>query len=359
MAHCMTDSITPPADLLDRGLVLVTGAGGFLGVNLVWALREQGLRVRALVRRAPPADVWNGLTDVELVRGDVRDAATMARVMTGVTHVIHSASLTEMTPRPRRRAFEVNVEGTRIVCAAAIRAGVRRLIYTSSLGTVSPGTAANPATEQTPFHNGLIRSVYHESKRRAERVVHAARELETITFCPAYIIGPRDYRLTTNQLLIYLALRPWLVMPPGGIPLIDVRETALAHVRALWMGIPGQRYILAGPYVSFPELGEIVQRVLGMTPRRHCLPRWTYGPGALLLALASGVLPRVPQYLSLSNFQFGFVPFHVSGALADRTFQLTHGPAIRSVWDTLRWFQDAGMAPCLTRPLIQTPLPSG
>src|SRR5438045_2680349 len=136
----MTESSAVPDDLRDQALVLVTGASGFLGTNVVWALHEHGLRVRALVRRMPSASGRPWPASVEVVRGDVLDPARIAQVMTGVTHVIHSAALIEMNPRPRRRAFAVNAEGTRIVCEAARRAGVRRLVYTSSIGTISPGT---------------------------------------------------------------------------------------------------------------------------------------------------------------------------------------------------------------------------
>ncbi len=140
------------------GRVLVTGAGGFLGANLVWTLREHGFMVRALLRRPPRGPRWTGLDGVEFVIGDIRNSADVARAVEGVTGVLHAAGLMRLIPRPRRDAYRVNVEGTRTVCAAARRAGVRRLVFTSSASTIEPGTAERPGTEESPANRGPIRA---------------------------------------------------------------------------------------------------------------------------------------------------------------------------------------------------------
>src|SRR5262245_11068096 len=131
----MTVTIAVPGEVARAGPVLVTGAGGFLGANLVEALREHGLPVRALVRRPPRGPQWHGISGVEFVRGDICDAVAVARAVQGVSAVLHAAALTEVIPRPRRRSFQVNVGGTRIICEAARREGVRRLVLTSSAAT--------------------------------------------------------------------------------------------------------------------------------------------------------------------------------------------------------------------------------
>jgi dihydroflavonol-4-reductase len=334
------------------GRVLVTGAGGFLGANLVWTLRQHGFRVRALLRRPPRGPQWQGIADVEFVLGDVRDASRMARAVEGVTGVLHAAALTRVIPRPRHEAFRVNVEGTRIVCAAALQAGVRRLVFTSSASTITPGSAEHPATEDSPVNLGPIRAPYYTSKRQAEQVVQAfgARGLETITFCPGYLIGPRDARPTTNQLLIHAARRHRLFLPPGGMNVLDVREAALAHVRALWLGQPGERYVLAGPYRGYAELASIVRGILG-SGRVRLLPRWARFAGSVPLAIASGVWSALPDGLAVPNFQYGFVPYHLCGARADETFGLAHRPPEESVFDTLTWFRDIGLLPWLPEQL--------
>jgi dihydroflavonol-4-reductase len=338
--------------------VLVTGAGGFIGANLVWTLHEHGFRVRAMVRRPPTGPQWAGLDGVEFVLGDVTDPGHVARAVAGVGAVIHSAALTRLVPHPRSEAYRVNVGGTRNVCAAALKAGVRRLVFTSSAATVSPGTAEQPGTEDTPGQalRSPIHAPYYSSKRWAERVVHAysAQGLETITLLPAFVIGPRDVRPTTNELLLYAARTRWAFLPPGGMGVIDVRETALAHVRALWLGEPGERYLLAGPYMRYVELAALVHRILNVYGSIHVLPGWMHPPGASALALLAGVWPDLPNGLTLPSYHYGFVENHLSGARADQAFQLTHRRIEESVQDTLCWFRDAGVAPWLAEHLPES-----
>ncbi|HWG47272.1 MAG TPA: NAD-dependent epimerase/dehydratase family protein [Gemmataceae bacterium] len=338
-------------EIIRAGRVLVTGAGGFLGANLVWALREHGIAVRALVRRPPRGPQWLGLDGVQFAVGDIRNPGVVASALEGVTAVIHAAALTRLIPRPRRDAHEINVEATQRLCAAALQAGVRRFVFTSSASTIAPGTIEHPANEDSPRNRDPIRTPYYTSKRIGEQIVRAfnARGLETITLCPSYIIGPRDVRPTTNELLLAAARWPWLILPPGGMNVVDVREAARAHVRALWLGCPGERYLLAGPYRSYADLGNSVQRILGRRGRVRLLPRWTRTAGSIPLAIASGVWPNVPNGLTVASFQYGFVPYHLSGAKGDETFGLIHRPPEETVFDTLCWFRDTGLAPWLSR----------
>jgi dihydroflavonol-4-reductase len=270
--------------------------------------------------------------------------------MTGVRAVLHVAALTALVPRPRQESIRVNVSGTRNVCESALRAGVR-LVFTSSACTVAAGTAANPATEETPYNLSDIRAPYYRSKRLAEKVVGQfhARGLETVTLCPAFVLGPRDQRLTTNELLLHGARAPMVLLPPGGINVIDVRDAALAHVRALQAGRPGERYLLAGPYCSYADLVSEARRFVGKPGKVRLLPHRARGVGSMALALAGGVLPHTPNGLTLPSYRYGFVAVHVCGAKGDAAFGLSHRPVEDTVRDTLYWFHSSGLAPWLRR----------
>jgi dihydroflavonol-4-reductase len=123
---------------------------------------------------------------------------------------------------------------------------------------------------------------------------------------------------------------------------IDVREVALAHVRALRLGRSGERYLLAGPYHTYAELGRMVRRIQGWGSV-WVLPGWTRLAGSIPLAIASGVFAEVPDGLTVPSFQYGFVSYHLSGGLADRLFGLVHRPAEETIRDTLEWFRKVGL----------------
>jgi hypothetical protein len=127
---------------------------------------------------------------------------------------------------------------------------------------------------------------------------------------------------------------------------LDVREAALAHVRALWLGTPGARYGLAGPYQSYADLGRIVRRILG-SGSVHVMPHWVRFAGSVPLALLAGVWPDAPNGLMVPNFQYGFISYHLSGAKADDIFGLTHRPPEQTVRDTLLWFRESRLVPWL------------
>jgi dihydroflavonol-4-reductase len=340
-----------------KGRVLVTGAGGFLGANIVRSLREHGFAVRALVRRPPHGPQWEGVDGVEFAIGDIRNPGLWRGVLEGVLTVVHVAALTQLVPRPRRDSFAVNVEATRVLCGAALRAGVRRLVFTASASTIAPGTADRPNDEDSPPNRDLIPAPYYTSKRLAEKVVRAfdVLGLETITLCPAYVLGPRDARPTTNELLLLAARWPRLMMPPGGMNVVDVREVALAHVRALWLGEPNGRYLLADAYRRYVQVARVVKRLVGKKDRVPIMPRWTYFAGSTALAIASGILPHIPNELAVPSFQYGFVSYHLSGTRADQTFGLRHRPPEETIYDTLCWFRDTGLVPWLPKRLYSPP----
>ncbi len=288
----------------------------------------------------------HGLPGVELCSGDIRDRTFLAEAVAGVEFVVHTAALTQLVPRPRRTIFEINVEGTRNLCEAALAAGVRRFVITSSVATFVPGTAAAPACESSrPRNHHPPYSPYYDSKQEAEQVTMEfnGRGLQTLSLCPAYIIGPGDYRPTTNALILYAARHRFLLLPPGGINFIDVREAAAAHARALWAGDPGRRYVLAGPFRRYTELARVAQSLLGKSPMAMPLPHWTKVPGSAILAIAAGCLRQVPNAFSVPALQSGFQEFHMSGRVADAAFHLRHRQIEETVRDTLAWFRKAGM----------------
>ena len=331
-------------------LILVTGAGGFVGGHVARALATAGYRVRALARRDPTIEPDD--PPIEWVQGDLRRAEDRVRALSGgVRGVVHAASWVSLAADPRGESQSVNVAATAELLALSLGLGVERFLYTSTLWTVAAGNAQSPANEETPWNLESLRSPYSETKRAAERLVleHDRPEagFRTLVLCPALVIGPRDVRLTSTRLLLHMARTPVALLPHGGTPVIDVRVVAEAHVRALrGSGAePGRRYVLAGSYLSYQEIAALVARLAGRPRRIVTIPDGLEWPLAWFADridhLVGGRWPEV----SAAAVSGGFVRLHVSGARADATFHLNHPPPIRSIFDALLDVQRSGRAP--------------
>ncbi len=181
-------SDTPPS----LGVVLVTGGGGFLGTAVTRLLRERGLTVRSLSRSFHPHLNEIG---VEQVRGDVADAAAVARAVEGCGAVFHTAAKAGLWG-PEHEYHRANVEGTRNVVDSCQAAGVPRLVYTSSPSVVFNGSDLAGVDESAPY-SSRFEAAYPETKAIAEQLVLAANSagLSTVSLRPHLIWGPGDNNL--------------------------------------------------------------------------------------------------------------------------------------------------------------------
>ncbi|SIN70355.1 Nucleoside-diphosphate-sugar epimerase [Singulisphaera sp. GP187] len=330
-----------------KRIVVVTGAGGFVGGHVARTLAAAGYQVRGLVRRMPRVDPAD--PPIEWRFGDLRDPDARMRAIEGAWGVAHCGGWVNLASDHRGEAWAVNVEATRGLLADCVVAGVERFVYTSTLQTLAAGTAECPADEETPWNLDRVRSPYVETKREAERDVLAGQggRLSTLVLCPGMVIGPRDSRPTSTKVLLEMAKTPVAFLPAGGIPVIDAHVLALAHQRALESNEAGRRFALVGPYLSYREQAELVAQLTGR-------PRWivTISDGweRPLSGFAGGVDRLVRGRgitLSAAAVAAGFLRLHVKGGRADVAFGLRHPPPIQSIYQALADFQRTGRAPWL------------
>lgn len=275
---------------------LVTGASGFLGSHLVRALAAKGAKLRLLVRRESVLDhLEQAGVEFDRVTGDITDRRAVRRAVEGVERVFHCAGTTSMQTGSADRVFEINVLGTRLVMEEALRAGVQRVVHTSSAGAIGPARAGGTADETQAFTAGGLGLAYINSKHEAETEAFrvAAHGLPLVVVNPTFVLGPEDPSGTSNRLIRRVLLRQIPFYVEGGLNIVDVRDVAVGHLLADRKGKPGERYILGGRNFTLGRLFADIGRISGVPPPPLKVPL-----GPTRAAAAAGRRAGIPMAVS-------------------------------------------------------------
>jgi dihydroflavonol-4-reductase len=261
-----------------KGKLLVTGATGFLGTHLVERLlanESSGLRI--LARSPVPGLRERG---VEVAEGSILDESAVAAALERVSVVFHLAGKVSRNPDDAAELYRVHVQGTAVLCKAAKRAGVDRIVLASTSGTVAVTEDGETIPdEKFPAPLKLIgKWPYYTSKLYQEET--ARRECqggpELLILNPSLLLGPGDKRLSSTEDVLRLLASEIPVIPPGGVNFVDVRDAAAAFESALSRGRSGERYLLGGPNWSFETFFAKLSRAGGVKGPRIKLPERIY-----------------------------------------------------------------------------------
>lgn len=235
--------------------VLLTGANGFLGGHLCRELLRRGYAVRAFVRPDSDLRALAGLP-VDIWTGDIRDMANVRASVYGCDCIIHAGALAQVNPARSSLVIDVNVGGTAAVVQAALQAEVERFVFVGTANVFGFGTKKHPGDELYPYMGARYGLDYMDSKRAATDLVLNAVQREglpAVLVHPTFMLGPLDYKITSNALLLALYRRQVLGIPMGGKNYVHVDDVATATVNALTMGRVGQSYILGNENLSYRE----------------------------------------------------------------------------------------------------------
>lgn len=266
----------------------VTGATGFLGLNLVDALLAEGWRVVALHRSASNVSRLRA-RGVSLAEGSLDDVGALERAIpVGCDAVFHVAGNVSMWSGHEAAQTRDNVDGTRNVAAAALAKSARRFIHTSTVAVW--GRQAHVPFDETATKNGATsRMNYARSKLRGEDEVRAAigRGLEAVILNPCHIVGRYDVN-GWSKMISLIADGKLPAVPPGRGSFCDAGAVARAHVAAVTRGRTGEDYLLGGPGVTYAEVVSTIGELLGKEAPKRVVPRWVLG----ILAAIGGATSR-------------------------------------------------------------------
>jgi dihydroflavonol-4-reductase len=246
---------------------LVTGATGFTGSHVARRLAERGDEVRLAVRETSNTELIDDL-DCERVNCDVLDRRAVRRALKHVERVFHVAGMTSVDPDDAERLFAVNVGGTKLVLEECLRAGVERVVYSSSAAALGPAEPGQTADETQLFTAGRLGIPYvnsvHEAEVEAMRL--AARGLPLVCVNPTVIFGTGDVNLASTRLVRSFLLGRIPVYTDGAANVVDVHDAAEGHLLADQKGAVGERYILGGRNFTFDRLFADLGRLSGVEP---------------------------------------------------------------------------------------------
>lgn len=324
-----------------RDIALVTGASGFIGGSVAALLHESGFEVRAFVRPSSPRA--NIRSHYRIAEGDVTDRESLRKALRGVRYVFHVAADYRLWARDPADILRTNVEGTRLVMQEALRAGVERIVHTSSVATLAPDPSG--LCDETRRLTPEARlGPYKRSKVISERLVEEMIETERL---PAVIVNPSaplgrgDVRPTPTGRIIVEAMRGNMpAYVDTGLDIVHVNDVAAGHLAALRQGRIGERYILGGDHIALSTLLADVAGLVGRSPPLFGLPRWPLVPFAYANEALARLTGREP-FLNIEGLRLSATPMFFDDGKARRELGYQSRPYRQAIADAVDWFRAA------------------
>ena len=323
---------------------LITGASGFVGSAVLRQLNAAGHSIRALVR--PGSDCQNlaGLP-VEIVTGDLTDRSSLDRAIAGCSILFHVAAVYRLWASRPEEVYEANVAGTINVMQAAVSAGVKRIVYTSSVATLGLRPDGEPSDECTSVSISDMIGPYKRSKFLAEAEVKRLADKEglpVVIVNPSTPVGPRDIKPTpTGRMVLDAASGRMPAYVDTGLNLVHVDDVALGHLLALEHGKIGERYILGGRNMTLKEILWEVAAITGRRPPRVRLPLGL----ALAIAYPSEAYARLTRKeprVTVTGVKLARKRMYFSIEKAKRELGYNPRPAGEGLREAVDWFRQNG-----------------
>lgn len=317
--------------------VLVLGATGFIGGEIVRAACDAGMEVHGLRRRS--GSVGNvGDLPLSWHDGDLEDRSSLESAMIDCQAVFHAAAYAPHAQRNIPQANRLAVTQMRNVIQAAKNSGVGRIVFTSSLTTIGPPPdgANRLADERDAYLPGSVRNAYYECKWAMEHEALRATlaGLPVIILCPTAVIGPGGGESSPSRLVLEVARGRLSFGLDTTNNLVDVRDVGLAHALAADSGMPGERYLIGGHNLHIAEALREIAELVGVKPPKRVLKVQTID---VLLQIGARLGLPIPETIrAIRHWQ----PLNCEKAW--KTLGFTPRPFTETVVDTLEWFKERG-----------------
>jgi dihydroflavonol-4-reductase len=325
--------------------VVVTGASGHLGINLVRALVAEKRSVRAVVHHNHVALEGLGL---EIVHGDITDVASLTRTFEGADVVYHLAGVISLLRNEWPLVEKINVQGTRNVIEACRRSDVKRLVHFSSIHAINPEPLDVPVDETHPLIQGHRYPPYDLSKAEAQREIRKAiaAGLNAVVINPTGVLGPYDYQPSffgTALLMMANGQMPALI--DGGFDWVDARDVAQGAILAEQKAPSGSEYLLSGHWASMQGIADMMKDISDASIPGFVCPMPVARFGAPFATIYSRLFKKPPIFTSVSLNALRSNR-NISHEKATRELGYQPRPFKETLTDTMKWFELNGNLKC-------------
>ncbi len=327
---------------------LVTGASGFIGSNLVKALIEKGFQVRALIRRSSNSFNLKNL-NIEIRYGDLLDYKLLENALKGCAFLFHTAAHYSFWDASKDLIYRINVDGTKNILKAAVKTGIKKVVYTSTVGCIGIPKNKTPGNENTPIDLSTLSNSYKHSKYLAEKeaIKFFENGLPVVIVNPSTPIGPGDIKPThSRKIIVDFLNRKIPAYLDTGLNLIDVRDCALGHILALEKGKPGERYILGNQNLSFHEILLLLEEITGLKSPRFKLPYSFALIAAHINEMISDYITRTLPKIPLGGVKMAKYFMYFDSTRAVKELGLPQSPVKKALADAVAWYRENGYVRC-------------
>lgn len=322
---------------------LVTGATGFIGSHIAKKLVQRGEKVKILLRKSSKTLNIDNI-DAERVYGDIMDVESVRKALQGCDTLYHTAGFVSFRKADYKKMEEINVKGTANVLSAALEAGVKKAVYTSSVAAIGVDPAGGTANENTVFTLEDEGIQYLNTKYRAEReaLKFYDKGLPVVIVNPSVVIGPGDVYLSSVGCILWYCKKRFPGYIEGTLNLVDVEDVAEGHILAAEKGRAGGRYILANQNLTVKELFDLLERVTGIPSPKLKIPYFLAYTSAFIVEKVLGL--SFPNYstMDLDSVKLSRFNWHVDSSKAVRELGFHQTPIEESIKKTVKWLNENG-----------------
>jgi dihydroflavonol-4-reductase len=326
--------------------IFLTGATGFVGHHVARALADQGAQLRMLVRKTSNLDNLEGISGDTHV-GDLAKPETLRPALERCDAVVHVAADYRLWIRDPNTMYRANVDGTRELLRLSREAGVRRVVYTSSVATMAFRKDGIVVNEGTPVSIGDMVGHYKRSKFLAEQEAMKAAEAgqQVMILNPTTPIGPNDAKPTpTGRIFVDFLNRKFPAYVDTGLNLVDVSEVARAHALALTQGTPGRRYILGGENLTLKQILDKMSAITGIPSPTVEIPFAIAATYAFFEEWITGRIRGKEPRATLEEVRMGRKKMFASSARAQQELGFRILPVYPAMRAAIEWFRAQGYA---------------